>query len=123
LSAERTADDDFVIAGAGSAGCVLAKRTNWNYASAPQAELAARAIPVLRGRVPGGYCSINSMVHLRGHPGDYDRWAADFGLPARDYADCLPYFRKSEPNERGAAPWHGDSGPLGVSIGSSANLL
>ena len=99
------------------------RRFNWNYHSAPQAELAGRAIPVPRGRVLGGSSSINSMVYLRGHPADYDRWAQDFALPDWDYAHCLPYFRKAERNERGADAWHGDQGPLGVSRGGRDNVL
>jgi choline dehydrogenase len=63
------------------------------------------------------------MVYLRGHPSDYDRWASEFGLLGWDYAHCLPYFKKAERSTRGADDWHGDSGPLGVSTGSSQNPL
>ncbi|MEP7099204.1 MAG: GMC oxidoreductase, partial [Burkholderiales bacterium] len=43
----------------------------------------------------------------------YDRWAAE-GAPGWGFDDLLPYFKKSEHNERGADAWHGSGGPLNV---------
>ncbi len=73
-----------------------------------------------RGKMLGGSSGINYMAYVRGHPGDFDAWAAG-GAEGWSYADVLPYFRKSEhlvPS--GDAPIdteaHGTDGPLGVSI-------
>jgi choline dehydrogenase len=98
-------------------------KINWNYSSEAEAEMNGRNIYVPRGKVIGGSSSINTMVYLRGHPNDYDAWAEEFGLPEWDYAHCLPYFKKSERSERGESPWHGSDGPLGVSRGSTPNVL
>ncbi|MGV3552969.1 GMC family oxidoreductase [Rhizobium sp.] len=92
-------------------------RFNWNYESAPQAELKGRRIEVPRGKTLGGSSSINSMVYLRGHPADYDSWAAR-GLDQWSFAHCLSYFRKSETSDRGASLYRGDSGPLHVQKGA-----
>ncbi|MES3015290.1 MAG: GMC family oxidoreductase N-terminal domain-containing protein, partial [Pseudomonadota bacterium] len=66
-----------------------------------------------RGRVLGGSSSINAMIYLRGPREDYDRWAAE-GAIGWGFDDLLPYFKKSEHNERGADAWHGTGGPLNV---------
>ena len=43
--------------------------------------------------------SLNAMVYVRGHAYDYDRW--EEGAQGWSYADCLPYFRKSQTHELG----------------------
>ena len=48
-----------------------------------------------RGKVHGGSSGINYMAYVRGHPGDFDSWAAD-GATGWSYDDVLPYFKKSE---------------------------
>ena len=79
-------------------------------------------MPVPRGKMLGGSSSINYMMYVRGHPGDFDSWA-EGGATGWSYADVLPYFRKSE----GLAPSgdividadaHNTDGPLGVSVRS-----
>ena len=75
---------------------------------------------VPRGRMLGGSSGINFMAYVRGHPGDFDAWAAG-GAEGWGYADVLPYFRKSEglaPSEDIVidAPAHNTQGPLGVSV-------
>ena len=75
---------------------------------------------VPRGKMLGGSSGINYMAYVRGHPGDFDSWAAG-GAAGWSYDDVLPYFKKSE----GLAPSgdivvdadaHNTQGPLGVSV-------
>ena len=75
---------------------------------------------VPRGKMLGGSSGINYMAYVRGHPGDFDSWAAG-GATGWSYDEVLPYFRKSE----GLAPSgdivvdadaHNTEGPLGVSV-------
>ena len=65
---------------------------------------------------------MNAMVYIRGNRADYDEWAA-MGADGWGYDDVLPYFKRSEDNERGEDHYHGTGGPLPVREGRSMNPL
>ena len=68
---------------------------DWNYETEPQLHLNGRRVYWPRGKTLGGSSSTNAMIYIRGHPGDYDGWAAA-GNRGWSYEDVLPYFRRSE---------------------------
>ena len=94
---------------------LLAKQAqmNWGLSTVPQPGLNGRRGYQPRGKVLGGSSSINAMIYVRGHRSDYDHWAAE-GNPGWAFDDVLPYFKRSEHNERGADALHGTGGPLNV---------
>jgi choline dehydrogenase len=69
---------------------------DWRYESEAEPGLASRTLHHPRGKVLGGSSSINGMIYQRGHRADYDRWGAESGSTAWDYAHCEPYFRRLE---------------------------
>ena len=153
---------DYVIVGAGSAGCAMAYRLSeagksvlviehggtdagpfiqmpgalsypmnmsmydWGYKSQPEPHLGGRELVTPRGKVIGGSSSINGMVYVRGHAGDYNHWA-ESGATGWSYADVLPYFKRMETwDDRGHGgdpDWRGTDGPLHVTRGPRDNPL
>ncbi len=84
--------------------------------------LAEGRMMVPRGKMLGGSSGMNYMAYVRGHPGDFDAWAAD-GATGWSYDEVLPYFKKSEGLAPSAdividADAHNTEGPLGVSVRS-----
>src|SRR6201982_3775117 len=72
--------------------------TDWMYTADPgKAGLGLNngRVPVPRGKMLGGSSGINYMMYVRGHPGDFDSWAAGGGTRGR-YAEELPYFLQSD---------------------------
>jgi choline dehydrogenase-like flavoprotein len=110
---------------AACASMQLDPATDWMFTADPGKAgrgLHGNLMPAPRGKMLGGSSGINYMVYVRGHPGDFDGWAAR-GATGWAYADVLPYFRKIEDfnasneiaTDREA---HGEGGPLSVSVRS-----
>ncbi|HYM02573.1 MAG TPA: choline dehydrogenase [Stellaceae bacterium] len=90
------------------------RKLNWLYETEPEPELNNRRIIQPRGRVLGGSSSINGLIYIRGQKEDFDRWR-QLGNVGWSFDEVLPYFKRSEDQQRGADELHGAGGPLAVS--------
>ncbi len=99
---------------AGMLWLMRSKVLNWQFNTEPESHLAGRRLFWPRGRMLGGSSSMNAMCYTRGHPNDYDGWAAQ-GNVGWGFDDVLPYFKRSEDQTRGESIYHGAGGPLHVS--------
>ncbi|MGI8800379.1 MAG: choline dehydrogenase [Pseudonocardia sp.] len=103
---------------------ISSSRHNWKFISEPEPFMHNRRMPHPRGKLFGGSSSINAMVYQRGHPADFDRWAADPGMQQWDHAHCLPYFRRLENSlAHGHTEYRGNGGPQTLERGAVDNPL
>ncbi len=98
------------------------KKYNWCFHTEPDPGMNNRKIYWPRGKTLGGCSSINGLIYIRGQREDYDHWA-ELGNNGWSYDDMLPYFIRSERNQRGASEYHGGDGPLSVSDIEAKNEL
>ncbi|MCV7136525.1 GMC family oxidoreductase N-terminal domain-containing protein [Mycobacterium hodleri] len=84
---------------------------DYAYDTVPQANADGLTRNWPRGHTLGGSSSINAMVFLRGHPSDFDAWAAA-GCAGWDYQSVLPYFRRMETVRDGDPRYRGTDGPM-----------
>jgi 4-pyridoxate dehydrogenase len=98
------------------------RKHDWGYSAEPEATMGGRRVECARGKVIGGSSSINAMAYVRGHRGDYERWA-EAGLTTWSYANVLPYFRRQESWEGGASTYRGGDGPLTTRLTSYTDPL
>jgi choline dehydrogenase-like flavoprotein len=144
-------DYDYVIAGGGPAGCVLAARlsedasvkvllleagggdanplfrmpagfakmtkgvASWGWSTVPQKHLDGRVIWYTQAKIIGGGSTINAQLYTLGNAKDYDSWVSEAGCEGWSYQEVLPYFKRSEDNQRLVDAYHSYGGPLGVS--------
>lgn len=88
------------------------KRINWKFTTQPVPGLGGRQSYWPRGKVIGGSSSVNAMVYVRGHPEDFDDWAAE--APGWAWRDVAPVFRRMEAWSGGEDEYRGADGPLAV---------
>ena len=122
LEAGPSDSSPFIKAPLGLGATVPSKYLNWAFETVPQAGFNGRRGYQPRGKVLGGSSAINAMIYTRGHPWDYDHWA-ELGNPGWSFAQVLPYFKKSQHQERGGDDLHGTGGPLNVGDLRSPNPL
>lgn len=97
--------------GDSTAGPTIRPDTDWGLTGTGP---GGRTVALPRGRVVGGCSTVNATFALRGHPADYDAWAAA-GNKGWRFADLLAAFVRLERDlDFPGADHHGGEGPMPV---------
>jgi choline dehydrogenase-like flavoprotein len=88
---------------------------SWGWSTVPQTHLDGRVIWYTQAKIIGGGSTINAQLYTRGNASDYDAWVSEAGCQGWSYKEILPYFKRSEDNQRLVNAYHSYGGPLGVS--------
>ncbi|GFO03625.1 glucose dehydrogenase [acceptor] [Plakobranchus ocellatus] len=130
LLLEAGPDDrgDLTIQTPGKSHLMMHSKYDWEFYTEPQKHglkgYNGRRAYWPRGRVLGGTSNLYSMVYIRGHRLDYDRWA-ESGAEGWSYKDVLPFFLKSEDmqdSELRKSKYHSTGGPMKVSVPNTMPL-
>ncbi|GFR62303.1 glucose dehydrogenase [FAD, quinone]-like [Elysia marginata] len=130
LLLEAGPDDrgDLTIRTPGKSHLLMHSKYDWEFYTEPQKHglrgYNGRRAYWPRGRVLGGTSNLYSMVYIRGHKLDYDRWA-ESGAEGWSYKDVLPFFLKSEDMqdpELRKSKYHSTGGPMKVTVPNTMPL-
>ena len=98
----------------------IPQKLNWAFHADPEPYLNNRQPYQPRGRTLGGSSSINAMLYVRGHKGDYDHWE-ELGNKGWGWKECEKAFRSIE-DGLGATEGAERSTHLNVERGRDSNL-
>jgi len=108
------ADDDEMIKMPVGFSALFRTKYDWNYRTSGQKQLEGRRKTWPRMKALGGCSSLNAMIYIRAAAADYDEWRDAYGADGWGYDDVLPYFKRSEGNQRLSDQFHNTQGPLHV---------
>lgn len=107
-------DDDDMIHLPAAFSTLFKTKWDWDYSTTPQKFLGGRRAAWPRMKGLGGCSSMNAMIYIRANHADYDEWRDAYGADGWGFDDVLPYFKRSEGNQRLRDEYHGTDGPLHV---------
>lgn len=96
---------------AGWGAMTYSAKYSWMHETEPERWAGGRRMMAPRGKLLGGSSSINGLIYIRGNRQDYADWVAA-GAVGWSWDELLPYFVRTEDQQRIHNALHGQGGPL-----------